>query len=268
MADANMRYVVLALACMGAGLPLTAGAQDTATTAAAAADSEPPLIDPEAMAAMDRMSTALQALQFFSVKSEATTEVVLEKGQKIQFSGHVDLKVKRPNAFRVATEADTQTREMYYDGKTFTIFAPRLGYYAAFDAPATIGQTLDKARTEYALEVPLADLFIWGTDQTIRARVKEAMVIRPERIDSRTCMHYAFRQEKVDWQVWIDQGEKPLPCKIVITSTEDASQPQYIAVLNWDLTTPVDPATIAFAPPADAKKISIAQAAADQGEGK
>jgi hypothetical protein len=266
MAHANIRYVLLALAYVGAGVPLAANAQST-TTSAAAADT-PPLIDPAAMSAMDKMSAALGALPFFSVKSEATTEVVLVNGQKIQFSAHVDMKVKRPNAFRISSEADTQTREMYYDGKTFTIFAPRLGYYASFDAPSTIGQTIDKARTQYALEIPLADLFIWGTDQTIRSRVKEAMVIRPERIGDRTCMHYAFRQEKADWQVWIDQGDKPLPCKLVITSTIDSSQPQYTSVLNWDLTTPIDPAGIAFAPPADAKKITIAEAAAEQGEGK
>ena len=94
------------------------------------------------------------------------------------------------------------------------------------------------------------------------------MVIRPERIGDRICMHYAFRQEKVDWQVWIDQGAQPLPCKLVITSTADPAQPQYSAVLNWDLTTPVDPARLAFVPPANARKISIAEVSAPQGDDK
>lgn len=267
MANAGIRYALLILACAGTGMPLTTYAQDAADTEAEGdPDADP--IDPDAMAAMDEMSAALQKLQSFSIKSETTTEVVLETGQKIQFAGHVDLKVKRPDALRVAAEADTQTREMYYDGKSFTIFAPRLGYYASFDAPPTIGQALDKARTDYALEVPLADLFIWGTDQTIRARVKAAMVVRPEKIGSRTCMHYAFRQELVDWQVWVDEGEQPLPCKIVITSTDDPAQPQYSAVLTWDLTTPVTPAQLAFTPPAGATRITIAQAADMIGEAK
>lgn len=263
MTKANRRNLLLTVALVALSMPVTAGAQDDAAATAATAP-----IDPVAMAAMDRMNAALQALPFFSIKSDATTEIVLDDGQKIQFAGTVDLKVRRPNAFRVAAQADTQTREMYYDGKAFTIFAPRLGYYAAFDAPPTIGQAIDKARTRYALEIPLADLFVWGTDQTIRARVREAMVIRPERIGDRICMHYAFRQEKVDWQVWIDQGAQPLPCKLVITSTADPAQPQYSAVLNWDLTTPVDPARLAFVPPANARKISIAEVSAPQGDDK
>lgn len=234
-------------------MPATAIAQEAAAEEVAA---ENP-IDPDAMAALDAMSAYLQTLVSFSVKSDATTEVVLESGQKIQFGGTVDLKVHRPNAFMVKSEADTRTREMYYDGKSFTIFAPRLAYYASFDAPPSIGQTLESARTNYGIEVPLADLFTWGTDQTIRARVQEAMMIRTETIDGKECMHYAFRQEMVDWQLWLEEGEKPLPCKIVITSKDDPAMPQYTSVLEWDLTTPVPASSLAFNPPADAHRITI-----------
>ncbi|WP_411197600.1 DUF2092 domain-containing protein [Sphingomonas sp. C3-2] len=261
-----MRNLLLALACIGAGASQAASAQGSAQGSeqggAATANAA---IDAQAMAAMDRMSAALRSIANFSVKTDATTEVVLEDGQKIQFGARVDLKVRRPNAFRVSTEADTQSREMFYDGKNFTVYAPRLGYYASFAAPPSIGQTLEVARTKYGLEVPLADLFEWGTDQTIRSRIQEAMVIRPERIDKRTCMHYAFRQEKVDWQVWVEEGAQPLPCKLVITSRDDASMPQYTAVLHWDLTTPVEASALAFTPPADARKIPITEVAAQQG---
>lgn len=234
-------------------MPATAIAQEEA--AEAVVEENP--IDPDAMAAMDAMSAYLQTLISFTVTSDATTEVVLESGQKIQFGGTVDLKVHRPNAFMVKSEADTRTREMYYDGKSFTIFAPRLAYYASFDAPPSIGQTLESARTNYGIEVPLADLFTWGTDQTIRARVQEAMMIRTETIEGKECMHYAFRQQMVDWQLWVEEGEKPLPCKIVITSKDDPAMPQYTAVLDWDLATPVPASSLAFNPPADAHQITI-----------
>ncbi len=244
---------VLAVLPASPGAAQQAGAATTADSAS--------LIDPAAMAAMDKMSAALQTLPSFQVQSDVTSEVVLVTGQKIQFGGTVDVAVHRPDAFKVVSRADTQTREMYYNGKTFTIYAPKLGYYASFDAPSTIGLTLDKARTEHNIEVPLADLFTWGTDQTVRSRVKEAIVVRPERIGDRQCMHYAFRQEKVDWQVWIDQGAQPLPCKLVITSRTDEAMPQYTAVLNWTLNSVPEAASLAFQPPADAKRITMASAA-------
>ncbi len=251
----------LVLTCLAIGLPQAVPAQDAAATSGESADP----IDPDAMAAIDAMSAELQKLTSFTVRSETTSEIVLEDGQKIQFGGRAQVQVHRPDAFKVATEADTMTREMFYDGKTFTVFAPKLGYYASFDAPATIGQAIDKARTEYELEVPLADLFIWGTDQTMRSRVKAAMVVRPETIGTRTCMHYAFRQEHVDWQVWIDQAGVPLPCKLVITDRVDAAMPQYTAVLNWDITTPVSAAQLAFTPPAKAQRIKITEIPEDKG---
>lgn len=250
---------LVALSVGGAGSAL---AQASGQTGSASSP-----IDPDAMAAVDKMSAALRDLSSFHATSDVTTEIVLETGQKIQFGGTLDIWVRRPNAFKIVANADTRSREMYYDGKSFTIFAPRIGYYASFDAPSTIAMTIDKAYTQYGIEIPLADLFTWGTDQTVRSRVQEATVIRPEHIGSRLCMHYAFRQEKADWQLWIDQGDRPLPCKLVITSRVDPAMPQYSAILNWD-TTPVAPGeNLAFVPPADAHRITMADVAKQTQQG-
>ncbi|SNS30616.1 DUF2092 domain-containing protein [Sphingopyxis indica] len=255
---------ILRLALLLGAAPLVGGAalaqDDAAKPAASAAaddDGSNP-IDPEAMAAVDKMSAALQALSSFHTKSDITTEVVLATGQKIQFGGTMDTYARRPNAFKIVTRLDGKSRELYYDGKTFTIFAPTLGYYADFPAPGTIAATIDKASDEFGIEVPLADLFTWGSDPAIRARVQEAMVIRPETIGDRTCMHYAFRQEHADWQVWIDQGGKALPCKIVITNKTDPAMPQYSAVIDWASTAVPASENLAFSPPADAHRIAIA----------
>ena len=71
------------------------------------------------------------------------------------------------------------------------------------------------------------------------------------------CDHYAFRQQGVDWQLWIDRGTTRLPRKLVITTTEEPEQPQYVAVLTWTLAPPLDDALFTFVPPADAQKIVL-----------
>ena len=237
-------------------------AQQTAAKDAAAAQGADSAIDPAAMAAMDKVSVALQAMPSYRVTSDVTSEVVLVDGQKLQFGGTVQMAVHRPDAFKVVWNTGGKNREIYFDGRKFTIFAPKLGYYASFDAPPTIGQTLDKARDEFNIEVPLADLFAWRSDPTFRARVKGAMVIRPEQIDDRQCMHYAFRQDKVDWQIWVEEGTQALPCKLIITNRVDPAMPQYTAVLHWQPGGVASAADIAFNPPADAKRISMTTAAA------
>ena len=48
------------------------------------------------------------------------------------------------------------------------------------------------------------------------------------------CDHLAFRTKEVDWQIWIAQGERPYPCRYVITSTKVKGWPQYtIDIRDW-----------------------------------
>ena len=70
--------------------------------------------------------------------------------------------------------------------------------------------------------------------------------------------HYAFRQEGVDGQVWIEEGKTPLPRKLVITTTDEDSQPQYAAVLKWNLSPDISDKTFEFVPPKDSYQIVFA----------
>lgn len=241
----------------GAGGPALAQAPTKSATTATATTA--PVIEPEALAAMDKMSAALQALPGFTLTSDVTTEKVLETGQKLQFGGTVDVEMRRPDAFKIVANSDIQHREFYFSKGQFTVLEPRLKYYASVPAPETIGLALDKLKTTYGIELPLSDLFTWGTDQTIRSRVESGYVVGPETVGTRTCDHYAFRQKLVDWQIWIEAGDKALPCKIVITATDDPSMPQYTALLNWDTAAVPDPAAIAFVAPEGAHKIKLAE---------
>lgn len=135
-------------------------------------------VDPDALAALDRMGTELRSHQNIDVKSDVLTEDVLENGQKLQYAGTVETQARRPNAFRISMVSDLKDRQIYYDGKTVTIFSPRLGYYASFPAPDTIGKTLVLAKDKFAIDVPLADLFAWGTDKELIARVKSGFFVR------------------------------------------------------------------------------------------
>ena len=70
-------------------------------------------------------------------------------------------------------------------------------------------------------------------------------------------MQYAFREDGVDWQLWIQDGDAPLPLKFVITTTDEPSQPQHVAVLKWNTSPKFDDANFAFTPPPNAMKIQM-----------
>jgi hypothetical protein len=219
----------------------------------------PSKIDPEASKALDRMGEYMRTLNSFQISADTERDDVLDDGQRIQYAGRVEMLVQRPDRLRAEVTADRQQRYFFYDGKTFTMWARRVNYYGTVPAPSTLAELAETLANKYDIELPLEDLFYWGAPGRPAVSLQAAADIGPSQIQGVSCEHYAFRQDAVDWQVWIQQGRFPLPRKLVITTTSDAARPQYTSVLSWNLAPAYNDAAFKFEPPADAKKIAIAE---------
>ena len=146
---------------------------------------------------------------------------------------------------------------MYFDGDTLTLYGKNNNFYVSEPAPGTLKDLVFKTFAEKGIELPLQDLFLWGTDASSDDTVTAAYVIGKTALDNKPCTHYAYRQADVDWQIWIKEGNRPLPLQLVITTTTDSSQPQYSARLRWDLTPPVTEDMFVFTPPQGAHAIDF-----------
>ena len=70
---------------------------------------------------------------------------------------------------------------------------------------------------------------------------------------------FAFRNNDVEWQIWIEVGSRPIPRKYVITSKAVTGAPQYtLRIKDWKTDVQVAADAFAFKPPADAKKVDFA----------
>ncbi|HMF44582.1 MAG TPA: DUF2092 domain-containing protein, partial [Polyangia bacterium] len=214
-----------------------------AASPAHAKDTAKPAIDPEAISALHKMGAFLRGQQAFVVQAKMTTDDVIGSGQKVQFGGAVELKVRRPDRMRMDIAGDRRNERVYYDGKTFTVYSERVGYYAAFPAPGTLDDLKDVLEKKYAFDLPLADLFYWGTEQDGSNAIQTAKKIGTSKVEGITCDHFAFRQKDVDWELWIEQGGRALPHKVVITTTAEKTKPQHSMVLTWDLAPRLDEQT-------------------------
>lgn len=223
------------------------------------AEAAAPAVDPRALDALNAMGKHLRELKSFEVHADTTIDEIDADGQKLQFGGTVDYKVKRPDRLRAEIDSDRQQRTFYYDGTTLTQYAPRMGYYATVPAPASLRELAGVLRDKYSLSLPLADLFRWGEEKDDGAGLTGAAFIGPAKIGGTECGHYAYRQADADWQVWIARASN-LPCKLVITTLDEPQQPQYVAVFAWKPNVAFDDGTFAFEPPKTAHKIEIAVA--------
>jgi len=217
------------------------------------------VVEPDAIAALKSMSAYLSSASTLQITSQGSLDVVTNDGQRIQLDGTTDYKIRRPG-FVIDYKSDMKDRRFIYDGKTFTIYSPKLGFYASAPAPATNREALDLVYKKYGIALPLEDLFRWGDGASADrlAAMKSAYRAGTATLDGVETDHYAYREADVDWEVWIQQGDQPVPRKLVIVDRTDASRPTFIARLDWKVNPAFSDSDFAFVPEGDAKRIELA----------
>jgi len=72
------------------------------------------------------------------------------------------------------------------------------------------------------------------------------------------CDHLALRGEKEDVQVWIAQGDEPVPRRIVIKYRHIEGQPRFwVQFAEWNFSPELSDTTFTFVPPRDAERIGF-----------
>jgi hypothetical protein len=219
--------------------------------------------DAKALAALQTMGGQLRALKRFEIDAESTTDQVTDTGQTLQFSHRTRLKAEPPNKLQITVNAQQQSKSLYYDGSHFVLYGSLHNAYSQLPAPASIGELLATLQSDYGIQLPLADLFYWGTDQAPLDEVLSALYIGPEQLQGQTCEHYAYRQSGVDWQLWLQVGAQALPCQVVITNLTDDARPQHKVRLQWNLNPVFDAATFSFIPPSNAQPVTLVPRSSD-----
>jgi len=246
---------ILALGLLAASLVAPRSFAQAAPTGTAVPSAN--AIDAASIQALKDMGAFLQTLKRFHVSTEATGERVLADGQKLQHVATAELDVDRPNKLRAVIRNASSQREIIYDGKTVAFYTPAQKYYSTVEFSEPIGGLIDKLEQRYGVQLPLQDLFLFGTPMAQLDKIESAMNAGQDFVDDDLCDHYAFRQGTIDWQIWISTGSKPLPRKIVITNRADEARPQSISVIDWNLKPTFKDSVFKFTPPPGGKKIEI-----------
>lgn len=217
--------------------------------------SQPDSVAPAARQLLKTATDFLAAQPRFSLDTDSSLDVVLPSGQKIQFDHTVRVAVERPNRWRAERTGELVDQVAYYDGKSLTLYNPDGRYYASIAAPATLEEALDFAREKLDLVAPAGDLLYRNAYDILMKDVTAGIVVGKGRVDGVRCDHLAFRAPNIDWQIWIEDGGRPLVRKLVITSLDMLNAPQFTVITkNWNLSPQFDAGTFRFAPPEGTQK--------------
>jgi hypothetical protein len=198
------------------------------------------------------MSDFLGHQKEFSVKVDGTTEEVLRSGQKAQVHSTGMVYVRRPSQIRIEKTADDGSALAVSDGKTFTYFSKPQNAYVSTPASPTLDATLSKAQDSgnVEIELPGADLLYADSYTGLMEDVVSGESLGASVVEGVPTHHLAFRGRDVDWQIWVEDGPRPLPRKYVITSKNIEGAPEYEIVLrDWNLDPKLSDDLFKFKPP-------------------
>lgn len=201
------------------------------------------------------MSSYLGGLTSFSVEFDASTDIITSQGQKLKLASSGNVVLNRPGQFRIQRLGAIAEMELVLDGEQLTIYGMNInGYYQI--PVATIDEAIDKVRDDIGFEAPGADILSSNPFDMEVTDVTSGDHIGMTTIGGETVHHLAFRGDQVDWQIWVLDGDAPLPLKYVITSKLHAGAPEYsVDFTNWNTEPQLDGDSFMFTPPSDAKKI-------------
>lgn len=228
------------------------GAQEGAAT-----ESDP---EAKAEAIFKRMAEFLAQAQRLSVRIESEFDVVQDSGEKYTFGENRTIVIRRPGHLRMdTTKRDGAKGGMVFNGKDITAFDLQEKVYATVAKPGSVDDAIVYFIDDLDMRMPLADFFSSALVKTLSERVLEADYIEQATIAGVPCDHLGLRGERADLQVWVAQGDRPLPQQVIITYTRAEGQPQFRAQFReWNLAPDAPDGLFSFTPPEGIVKIVFA----------
>jgi len=219
----------------------------------------------EAKALLEQSASFLAAQQKFSFEAQTGFDVLQLNGQQLAFFESKKALVRRPDRVRVETnEADGDEHTISFDGKQISIDLPGENAYVAVEKAGTIDEVITYFVDNLDIPIPLNDLLSSNFYDAAQAKIVSGFYVDEVTMGKQLCHHLAFRLTDIDLQIWIEDGDRPLPCNLVITYKKAAGQPQFWARFSdWNLSPRAQDKQFEFRPPKGAERLSI-QAAAEE----
>jgi hypothetical protein len=199
----------------------------------------------------------LGALEKYAFHATVTQSVDVD-GSNVVSKTKTEIKVKRPNQFRVDSKSNTIDRSSYLSDGVFTMFDNH-EYYTSVKTGGGIDRTLDKINKKLGIVLPLSTLLHSDMAQFIHP--KKVQYFGTRNVSGIECNYIAFKQGKTVVHMWIENSDRPLvrAAKIVTNAKNDQGTTD-IAV-RWDVNQKFSDSVFVFNAPKDASNISVVKSA-------
>jgi hypothetical protein len=146
-----------------------------------------------------------------------------------------------------------------FNGKEIVLIDATSNVYATAPQPGGIDDSIVYFVRDLGMRLPLAVLLVSRLPVELKERVRSVDYVEKTNIYGSPSHHLAARTDTVDFQIWVADGDKPLPQRVVITYKKDKGEPQFWAQFSdWNLAPAISDSTFIVQPPAGAQKVAFA----------
>lgn len=206
------------------------------------------------------MARFIAGTQRFSVNLATGYDTVQESGEKIEFGERRKVVLSRPDRLRGEVERSDGSRvAVVFTGKEIVLIDFTNKVYAKEPQPDSLDESIVHFVSDLGMRFPLAVLFMSRAPEELEKRVRTIDYVEKTNLLGTPSHHLVGRTDTVDFQVWISDGERPLPLRVVLTYVKEPGQPQFRAQFtDWDLAPAITDTTFAPQMPDGAQQIAFA----------
>ncbi len=235
--------------------------------AASAQEAQGPKIDPEAKKVLDALGAYYKGLKSFTL--DETTDMVMEaQGMKQTMSSKYSVAMERPNKVARILNEGMMGATIVSDGKTSYTYVPMFKKYIQEDAPQSVFEVVsgDAAAFSGQFSMMFASLVADDPSAAILEGVQGATFVGVEDAEGVKCSHLKIVQSDMDFDLFVQAGDKPLLLKVIPDMTKamsamgdrmpvkDMKMSVSVVFSNWKVDEPVPAGKFAFTPPEGAEK--------------
>ncbi len=240
-------------------------------------ETEPGLrgVAPKVQEVFRKVSDYYAGLDRFQVEMRTSMRMTAPQGTRT-LNTTLKVAVARPNRLSLGLKSARFAASVICDGERLYTYVPALAQYIAVEAPEQLGDVLSASQLNVTGDMGLrfVNLLLQKSPyEVMLSGVYDGQYAGTEDIRGVPCHHLKLFSEELEWDGWVEEGERPLITEIAPAMMKLAARSQNlppgasieatVAFDNWEPNADLPEEQFAFNPPPDAEKVdSFAVAAA------
>ena len=140
----------------------------------------------------------------------------------------------------------------------FIVATPSRNVYARTPQPGSLDDAVNYFISNLGMKVPFSVLLQTTAPQELDRKTQTLDYVERTTIFGAPAHHLAGRTANVDYQIWIADGDRPLPQRLVLTYRKEKGQPQFRAQFSdWNTAADTPASIFEFVPPEGMHQITF-----------